>query len=56
MSDPEVQGFKEEIARLRKENYALRETVDELKCMLSDARQLCTQLTKILSGTAITRG
>lgn len=49
MSDPQIDGMKAEIARLRKENDAQRETIDELVSALASARNLCTQLAETLN-------
>lgn len=49
MSDPQIEGMKAEIARLRKENDEQRATIDELVEALSSANQLCVQLTETLS-------
>lgn len=49
MSDPQVEGMKAEIARLREENDVQRRTIDELVNALASARQLCTQLAEALN-------
>lgn len=49
MADPEIEGWKVEVARLRQENDAQRKTIDELLTALSAARSLCKQLGDALS-------